>query len=55
MAPKEVFKLCDLRVGYVEECKILEGFNIFSLIIDLGEPNKTLIGTRLRIMSLLKK
>ena len=49
MDPKEVFKLCDLRVEYVEECKILEGFNdIYSLIIDLGEPNKRLIRTGLR-------
>ena len=49
MAPKEVFKLCDLRVGYVEECKILEGFNdIYSLVIDIGEPNKRIIGTGLR-------
>lgn len=49
MEPKEVFKLCDLRVGYVEECTILEGFNdIYSLVIDLGEPNKRIIGTGLR-------
>ena len=35
MEPKEIFKLCDLRVGYVEECTILEGFNdIYSLLID---------------------
>ena len=49
MEPKEIFKLCDLRVGYVEECTILEGFNdIYSLIIDLGEENKRHIGTGLR-------
>ena len=49
MDPKEVFKLCDLRVGYVEECKILEGFkDIYSLVIELGEPNKRIIGTGLR-------
>ena len=49
MEPKEIFKLSDLRVGYVEECKILEGFNdIYSLVIDLGEPNKRIIGTGLR-------
>ena len=49
MEPKEIFKLCDLRVGYVEECKILEGFNdIYSLVIDLGEPEKRIIGTGLR-------
>ena len=49
MEPKEVFKLCDLRVGYVEECTILEGFNdIYSLVIDLGESNKRIIGTGLR-------
>ncbi len=49
MEPKEVFKLSDLRVGYVEECTILEGFkDIYSLVIDLGEPNKRIIGTGLR-------
>ena len=49
MEPKEIFKLCDLRVGYVEECTILEGFNdIYSLVIDLGEENKRHIGTGLR-------
>ena len=49
MEPKEVFKLCDLRVGYVEECTILEGFkDIYSLVIDLGESNKRIIGTGLR-------
>ena len=49
MEAKEVFKLVDLRVGYVEECKILEGFNdIYSLVIELGEPNKRIIGTGLR-------
>ena len=49
MDPKEVFKLCDLRVGYVEDCKILEGFkDIYSLVIELGEPNKRIIGTGLR-------
>lgn len=49
MEPKEIFKLCDLRVGYVEECTILEGFNdIYSLVIDLGEENKRRIGTGLR-------
>jgi aminoacyl tRNA synthase complex-interacting multifunctional protein 1 len=49
MEPKEIFKLCDLRVGYVEECTILEGFNdIYSLIVDLGEENKRQIGTGLR-------
>ena len=49
MEPKEIFKLCDLRVGYVEDCTILEGFNdIYSLIIDLGEENKRHIGTGLR-------
>ena len=46
---EEIFKLCDLRVGYVEECTILEGFNdIYSLVIDLGEENKRHIGTGLR-------
>ena len=49
MEPKEIFKLCDLRVGYVEECTILEGFkDIYSLIIDLGEEKKRQIGTGLR-------
>ena len=49
MEPKEIFKLCDLRVGYVEECTILEGFNdIYSLVIDLGEEKKRQIGTGLR-------
>ena len=49
MEPKEIFKLCDLRVGYVEECTILEGFNdIYSLVIDLGEETKRHIGTGLR-------
>ena len=49
MEPKEIFKLCDLRVGYVEECTILEGFNdIYSLVIDLGEDKKRIIGTGLR-------
>ena len=49
MEPKEIFKLCDLRVGYVEECTILEGFNdIYSLIVDLGEEKKRQIGTGLR-------
>ena len=49
MEPKEIFKLCDLRVGYVEECTILEGFNdIYSLVIALGEENKRHIGTGLR-------
>ena len=49
MEPKEIFKLCDLRVGYVEECTILEGFNdIYSLVIDLGEESKRRIGTGLR-------
>ena len=49
MEAKEIFKLCDLRVGYVEECKVLEGFNdIYSLVIELGEPNKRIIGTGLR-------
>ena len=49
MEPKEIFKLCDLRVGYVEECTILEGFNdIYSLVIDLGEEKKRHIGTGLR-------
>ena len=47
--PKDVFKLCDLRVGYVEECKVLEGFkDIYSLVIELGEENKRIIGTGLR-------
>ena len=41
MEPKEIFKLCDLRVGYVEDCKVLEVFNdIYSLVIELGEPEK---------------
>ena len=45
MDPKEVFKLWDLRVGYVEESKVLEGFkDIYSLVIDLGEPEKKIIG-----------
>ena len=49
MDPKDVFKLCDLRVGYVEDCTILEGFNdIYHLVIDLGEPNKRIICTGLR-------
>ena len=49
MDAKDIFKLCDLRVGYVEECKVLEGFNdIYSLVIDLGEPEKRIIGTGLR-------
>ncbi len=49
MDDNEIFKLCDLRVGYVEECKIMEGFNdIYSLVIDLGEPQKRIIGTGLR-------
>ena len=49
MDPKEVFKLCDLRVGYVEECTILEGFNdIYHLVIYLGEPEKRIICTGLR-------
>ena len=34
MESKEIFKLCDLRVGYIEEYKALEGFNdIYSLVI----------------------
>ena len=46
---KDIFKLGDLRVGYVEECKVLEGFNdIYSLVIELGETNKRIIGTGLR-------
>ena len=49
MDPKDIFKLTDLRVGYVEECTILEGFNdIYSLVIDLGEEQKRRIGTGLR-------
>ena len=29
---------------YVEECTILEGFNdIYSLVIDLGEENKSIL------------
>ena len=49
MDPKDIFKLTDLRVGYVEECTILEGFNdIYSLVIDLGEEKKRRIGTGLR-------
>ena len=49
MDSKHIFKLSDLRVGYVEECKILEGFNdIYSLVVELGEPNKRIIGTGLR-------
>ena len=48
MDPKEVFKLWDLRVGYVEESKVLEGFkDIYSLVIDLGDPEKKIIGTGL--------
>jgi len=49
MDVKDIFKLCDLRVGYVEECTIMEGFNdIYSLVIDLGEETKRKIGTGLR-------
>ena len=56
MEPKEIFKLCDLRVGYVEECTILEGFNdIYSLVIDLGEENKRHIGKDYVIIFLYKK
>ena len=41
MEPKEIFKLCDLSVGYVEEFTILEGFSdICSLVVDLGEEKK---------------
>ena len=56
MEPKEIFKLCDVRVGYVEECIILEGFNdIYSLVIDLGEENKRHIGKDYVIIFLYKK
>ena len=56
MEPKEIFKLCDVRVGYVEECTILEGFNdIYSLVIDLGEENKRHIGKDYVIIFLYKK
>lgn len=45
----ELFSLCDLRVGKVIECKILEGFNdVYALKIDLGEPEPRIIGTGLR-------
>lgn len=45
----ELFNLCDLRVGKVLECKILEGFNdVYSLKIDLGEGEPRIIGTGLR-------
>ena len=44
-----LFGFCDLRVGFVQECKIMEGFNdIYSLKIDLGEPEIRIIGTGLR-------
>ena len=46
---KEIFKLCDLRVGKVVSIKIMEGFNdIYELEIDLGEGNLRKIGTGLR-------
>ena len=49
MEPKEIFKLCNLRVWYVEDCKVLEGFiDIYSLVIVLWEPEKRIIGTGLR-------
>ena len=56
MDPNEVFKLCDFRVGYVEECKILEGFeDIYSLLVELGEEKKRIIGTGLRKFVPLEK
>lgn len=45
----ELFAACDLRVGKVLECKILEGFNdVYALKIDLNEGEPRIIGTGLR-------
>ena len=49
VSPESLFQCCDLRVGFVKSCKILENFNdIYELIIDLGEENPRVIGTGLR-------
>ncbi|MCQ2818558.1 MAG: hypothetical protein MJ252_14915 [archaeon] len=45
----ELFKQCDLRVGFVTKAEILEGFNeVYSLLIDLGEgaPRQIMTGLR---------
>lgn len=45
----DLFSKVDLRVGYVEECTVMEGFkDIYSLVVDLNEDEKRKIGTGLR-------
>ena len=45
----ELFKECDLRVGLVTKCEILQGFDeVYSLLIDIGEESPRVIGTGLR-------